>query len=75
LNFLSIHIQLGRAAEQFELQVPSSTNMLSDAGLPEHPTDNQEHEVEESNAVSVEQVTEVSCFCHSYYKSLFSKIP
>jgi len=68
LNFLSIHIQLGRAAEQFELQVPSSTETLSDAGLPEH-------EVEESNAVSVEQVTEVSCFCHSYYKSLFSKIP
>ncbi|RLM77897.1 hypothetical protein C2845_PM12G08820 [Panicum miliaceum] len=48
----------GRAAEQFELQVPSSMDMLSDAGLPEYPTDNQEHEVEESNAVSVEQVTE-----------------
>ncbi|PUZ75011.1 hypothetical protein GQ55_1G113300 [Panicum hallii var. hallii] len=38
-------------------KVPSSTYMLSDAGLPEYPTDNQEHEVEESNAVSVEQVT------------------
>jgi len=68
LNFLSIHIQLGRAAEQFELQVPSSTEMLSDAGLPEH-------EVEESNAVSVEQVTEVSCLCYSYYQLLFNKLP
>ena len=68
MNFLSIHIQLGRAAEQFELQVPSSSNMLSDAGLPEH-------EVEESNAVSVEQVTEVSCLCYSYYQLLFNKLP
>jgi len=68
LNFLSIHIQLGRAAEQFELQVPSSTETLSDAGLPEH-------EVEESNAVSVEQVTEVSCLCYSYYQLLFNKLP
>ena len=68
MNFLSIHIQLGRAAEQFELQVPSSTETLSDAGLPEH-------EVEESNAVSVEQVTEVSCLCYSYYQLLFNKLP
>ena len=66
--FLSIHIQLGRAAEQFELQVPSSTETPSDAGLPEH-------EVEESNAVSVEQVTEVSCLCYSYYQLLFNKLP
>ncbi|KAG2657584.1 hypothetical protein PVAP13_1KG507400 [Panicum virgatum] len=44
--------------EEANEKVPSSTHMLSDAGLPEHPTDNQEHEVEESNAVSVEQVTE-----------------
>jgi hypothetical protein len=75
ISFKYSYIQQGRAAEQFELQVPSSTYMLSDAGLPEYPTDNQEHEVEESNAVSVEQVTEVSCLCHSYYQSLFNKIP
>uniref|UniRef100_K3YPA9 BAG domain-containing protein n=1 Tax=Setaria italica TaxID=4555 RepID=K3YPA9_SETIT len=48
----------GKAAGQFELQVPSSMDTLSDAALPEHPTDNQELKIEESNAVSVEQVDE-----------------
>ncbi|OEL34705.1 BAG family molecular chaperone regulator 6 [Dichanthelium oligosanthes] len=51
----------GKAAEQFELQASSSMDMLSDAALPENPVDNQEHEIKESNAVSVEQVTECCC--------------
>lgn len=45
--------------------MPSSMDTLSDAALPEHPTDNQELKIEESNAVSVEQVDEVSCLLSS----------
>ncbi|CAL5059027.1 unnamed protein product [Urochloa decumbens] len=41
----------GKGVEQFGLQVQSPA-------LPKHPTHDQEHIVEESNAVSVEQVTE-----------------
>ncbi|CAN6237768.1 unnamed protein product [Urochloa humidicola] len=48
----------GKAVGQFGLQVQSSTDMLTDAALPEHLTHDQEDIVEESNAVSVEQVTE-----------------
>jgi hypothetical protein len=73
-SYLTIHIQQGKAVVQFELQVPSSKDTLSNAALPKHPTDNQEHEIEESNVVSVEQVGAV-VFCHSYYQSLFNWIP
>lgn len=50
-------------------------DMLSDVALPKHPTNILEQKIEESNAVSVEQVTEVSCLCHSNYQSEFNKIP
>ncbi|CAL4970186.1 unnamed protein product [Urochloa decumbens] len=46
------------ANEDFGLQVQASTDRLSDVALLEHPTHDQEHIVEESNAVSMEQVTE-----------------
>ncbi|CAN6251057.1 unnamed protein product [Urochloa humidicola] len=47
-----------QANEDFGLQVQPSTDMLTDLALAEHPTHDQDHKVEESNAVSLEQVTE-----------------
>ncbi|XP_066321612.1 BAG family molecular chaperone regulator 6-like isoform X4 [Miscanthus floridulus] len=39
-------------------EVASSMDMISDEAFTEHPTDNQEHGIGESNVNSVEQVTE-----------------
>jgi len=51
-------------------------DMMSDAALPEHHTDNQEQQIEETNVVSVKQVTEeVSGLFHSYYRLLFKMPP
>ncbi|CAL4970187.1 unnamed protein product [Urochloa decumbens] len=44
--------------EEANEDVQASTDRLSDVALLEHPTHDQEHIVEESNAVSMEQVTE-----------------
>ncbi|WVZ77010.1 hypothetical protein U9M48_024915 [Paspalum notatum var. saurae] len=44
--------------EKAHEEVQSSMDMMSDAALPEHHTDNQEQQIEETNVVSVKQVTE-----------------
>ncbi|XP_062218773.1 BAG family molecular chaperone regulator 6 [Phragmites australis] len=48
----------GKAAVHIEFKGASSMDMMSDAALPEHPAHNQECHIEESNSVSMEEVTE-----------------
>lgn len=68
---LAFQNEQGKVPGHFELEVSSSMDMSSE----EHSNGIMEHKIEESNDVSVGQVTEVSCLCHSNYQSLFNNIP